>query len=316
MSKHGATVSIITLQYPFVREPYQWNNISVYPLNGANKKVNQLFLAKKAIQHAKKVHEKKPVDVVHAFWLNRATEIAQKIAIALNVPLLATAMGQEMRNPNRRLPRWRNASFPIVSISGFQSDALRNVGIRPKSIIPWGVEGVVASKKDVDLICVGSLIPLKNVAYFLELCAELKSHSNDFRAIVLGDGPERKHLEIQIQDYNLKPNVQLLGSLSYKETQQWIARSKVLVHASSFEGFGMVIIEALANETLVLATPVGIAKELEIPHLIGDPKLDVAMLQMLLRANRPDKQLFPIEETVTAYINLYESVSTGMANVS
>ena len=120
-------------------------------------------------------------------------------------------------------------------------------------------------------------------------------------------------MQHQIQSSGLNANVQLTGALSYEETQKWIAQSKVLVSASSFEGFGMTIIESLAQETHVLATPVGIAKELEIPHLIGDPKLDVAMLQMLLKADRPEHQIFPIEATVKAYNSIYESVSRGKA---
>lgn len=278
--------------------------------------MNQLFLTNKAINSAIKIQKEKPVDVVHSFWLHRATDIAMKISQALTVPLLATAMGQEMRNPNRRFKRWKDVSFPIVSISEFQSIALKREGIIPKAVVPWGIESALTAEKDVDLVCVGSLIPLKNVSYFVELCIQLKSQSADFRAIIIGEGPEKEKLEDQIQANGLKSNVQLLGALSYDETQKWIARSKVLVHAAGFEGFGMTIIEALANETHVLATPVGIAKSLEIPHLIGDLELDGAMVQLLLKADRPESRIFQISETVDAYQTIYESVSRGKATGS
>lgn len=267
---------------------------------------------RKAVECAAKIHKEKSVDVVHSFWLHRATDIAMKVSKSLGAPILATAMGQEMRNPNRRFQPWKDVSFPIVSISEFQSDALKREGVFPKVIIPWGVNDKTIEDKRIDLICVGSLIPLKNVSYFVELCIQLKTQSSDFRAVIVGDGPEKEALQHQIQSSGLNANVQLTGALSYEETQQWIAQSKVLVSASSFEGFGMTIIEAMAHETHVLATPVGIAKELEIPHLIGDPKLDVAMLQMLLKTDRPEHQVFPIEDTVKAYEAIYESVSRGM----
>ncbi|MDB2657545.1 glycosyltransferase [Crocinitomicaceae bacterium] len=316
LAESGTDVSIITLQYPFVSESYKWNGISVYPMNGANKKVKQLFLMRKAVECAVKIHKEKSVDVVHSFWLHRATDIAMKVSQSLSVPMIATAMGQEMRNPNRRFERWKKVNFPIVSISEFQSDALKREGVIPTSIIPWGIENAIAAEKDVDLICVGSLIPLKNVSYFLELCAQLKSQNTDYKAAIIGDGPEKVELQNSIQSNDLSANVQLVGSLSYEETQKWIARSKVLVHASNFEGFGMTIIEAMANETHVLATPVGIAKSLEIPHLIGDLELDGAMVQLLLKADRPESRIFQISETVDAYQTIYESVSRGKATGS
>ena len=294
-------------------ENYEWNGISVYPLNGANKRMNQLFLTNKAINSAIKIQKEKPVDVVHSFWLHRATEIASKVSKSLRVPMLATAMGQEMRNPKRSFAKWKDADFPIVSISEFQSDALKAKGVIPTAVIPWGIDQPVRKEKDVDLICVGSLIPLKNTTYFIDLCAKMRAESEEFRAIVIGEGPDREALEDQIQSNNLKSNIQLLGAMTYEETQSWIAQSKVLVHASDFEGFGMTIIEALANETHVLATPVGIARDLEVPHLIGDPQLDVAMLRMLLKSDHPEGQLFSISETVKAYQTIYESGSNGKA---
>ncbi len=313
LSESGVKVSIITLQYPFRKGKYKWNGISVFPLNGANKKVKQLLLTNKAIKSAIKIHEENPVDVVHSFWLHRATEIAMKVGQSLNVPVLATAMGQEMRNPKSNFEKWKNVDIPIISISEFQSDALKREGVVPTQIIPWGIDYFGIKDKRVDLVCVGSLIPLKNVAYFVELCALLKSHIPDFKAGIIGDGPEKNAITRQIKENDLESNIQMPGALSYEGAIWWTGHAKVLVSASEFEGFGMTIIEAMACETHVLATPVGIAKELEVPHLIGDPQLDVAMLLMLLKADPPKHKLFSIEGTVSAYKAIYESVSRGKA---
>ncbi|MCR9171347.1 MAG: glycosyltransferase family 4 protein [bacterium] len=314
LSESGTKVSIITLQYPFSSKKYDWNGISVYPLNGANKKWKQLLLTTKVIRCAEKIHQDQQLDVVHSFWLHRATKVAMKVSKSLSVPMLATAMGQEMRVPKSGFAEWNSVDFPIVAISEFQSDALINEGVIPSAVIPWGLEPFMVKEKKVDLICVGSLIPLKNIGYFVELCAELKDKDDNFQAVIVGDGPKRGDLQNHINHAGLSSNVNMVGDLSHEGTLWWIGQSKVLVSASEFEGFGMTIIEALASETHVLATPVGVAKDLEIPHLIGDPKLDVAMLQMLLQSDRPKPQLFSISETVRAYNTIYESVSKGKAN--
>lgn len=309
----GVKVSIIALQYPFTKKKYEWNGISVYPLNGANKKWKQLNLAKKALDCAGKIHRKKSVDVVHSFWLHRATEIAMKVADSLDVPLVATAMGQEMRHPQPGFEKWKNVDFPIVAISEFQSDALKQQGVLPSTIVPWGLGDFLVKEKRVDLICVGSLIPLKNMSYFVDLCAELKKVHPDFEAVIIGDGPEKNALNRQIASKGLQSNLKIVGPLPHNATIWWIGHTKVLVSASNFEGFGMTIIEALACETHVIATPVGIAKSLEIPHLIGDVALDAAMIEMLLKANPPEHRLFDIQETIRAYAMIYESVSKGKA---
>lgn len=222
-------------------------------------------------------------------------------------------MGQEMRNPDRLFQRWKKVKFPIVSLSDYQADALKKEGVFPKQIIPWGIEKKRSSAKDIDLISVGSLIPLKNPKYFLELCAKLKEQTPNFQARIVGEGPQHNFIEHEVNALGISDNVHLDGSLSYLETQALITRSKVLVHAAEFEGFGMILIEALASETHILSTPVGIAKSLEIPQLIGDVQLDVAMLQMLLKADRPEAELFSVSDTVKAYQAIYESVSKGKA---
>jgi len=302
-------VSIISLQYPFSSEEYEWNGISVYPMNGANKTWKQAFLSKKAIICARKIHAEKPIQVVHSFWLHRTTEIAEKIAATLKVPMIATVMGQEMRNSNRRFNQWKQAKFPIVSISDFQSDELKKEGVIASQVVPWGIQSTNSQEKDIDLIFVGSLIALKNVDYFIELCGQLATEENTYRAVIVGDGPLRDVLEEKAGEIGGNVSVEFMGTLSYPETQDFIARSKVLVHPSEFEGFGMTVIEALASETHVIATPVGIAKSLEVPHLIGDIQLDLAMLKMLLKSDRPKAVAIDIYDTVRAYLVIYESVS-------
>ena len=307
-------VSVIALQYPFSNRNYQWHGIAVYPLNGANKKYKQLFMGRKALHIAKLIHKEAFVDYIHSFWLHRSTSIGKYIANTLGVSFLATAMGQEMRLPKRSFKRLVKANFSIISLSQFQDQALRKQGVFPKEIIPWGLTKSRNVTKDNDLVCVGSLIPLKNVAYFISLCDRLKKSRIDFQAKIIGEGPEFDALRTEIEVCDLTSNVQLLGGLPYNETQEWIARSSLLVHTSTFEGFGMTIIEALSSGTHVISTPVGIAKELEIPHLIGDLELDVSMIQLLLRTPDPSPVLFEIQDTVKAYRAIYgcESMEKGI----
>ena len=312
----GTRVSVIAIHYPHTSEKYTWHGIPVYPLKGNNRKFQTLLLKRKAIQIFKTIHKALPVDVVHSFWLNQTTIIGKAVAKSKQLPLVATAMGQEMRTPNPSFLRFKKADFPIVALCDFQKEALKKKGIQPKHIIPWGIEKAISADKKVDLICVGNLVPLKNSGYFVELCAELLKSKPDLRAKIVGIGPLASQLQNQIKDHGLQDHVDLTGVLDYHETQQLIAESRVLVSASEFEGFGMTIIEAMAHKTHVIASPVGIAKELEIPHLTFDVALDAAMIQVQFRSAAPEPILWDIKDTVTAYRAIYESESKEKENAS
>ena len=301
----GIKVSVIPIHYPFSEVPYDWFGAKVYPLNGRNKRRRVLLHKRKAVHIANEIHEKKPVNVVHSFWLNESTKVGKAVAKSLSSPLVATVMGQEMRNAKPGFKRWRNSNFPIVALCRFQAEQLRKKQVEASHIIPWGVEKTNTDFKSNDLICIGSLIPLKNIGYFVELCAHVHATHPDLSARIIGDGPLSSVLQQRINAFGLTENVKLMGELSYGETQELIAQSKVLVHPSEFEGFGMTIIEAIANGTHVISTPVGIADELEIPHLTEDPAIDTAMLQMLLKTEAPEPVLHDIKASVRAYFLLY-----------
>lgn len=225
-------------------------------------------------------------------------------------------MGQEMRNANPNFNRWQKATFPIVALSKFHKKSLEEKRVNVRYMIPFGLEKMISAEKDLDLICVGNLIPLKNMGYFIELCAELLKMQHDLKAKIVGTGPLSAALQIQIDESRLQNNVELTGSLDYLETQQLIARSKVLVSTSEFEGFGMTTVEAMASKTHVMASPVGIAGELDIPHLTFDVALDAAMIQLQLRSAAPEPILWDIKDTVARYCAIYESESKEKENAS
>ncbi len=298
-------VTVIATHYPYTDEPYVWHGIQVYPLKGNNKKYRTLFLKRKALKVLESIHEKHPVDLVHSFWLNETTKIGKSLANAFGVPLVATAMGQEMRNAKRGFKKWEEETFPIVALSEFQASALRKKGVLPTTIIPWGLDKTIEVQKDIDLICVGNLIPLKNTSYFVSLCAEVIKNIPTLNAKIVGTGPLASNLQQQIAQLGLRDHVELLGLVSYDTTLSLIAQSKVMVHTSEFEGFGMIFIEAMASSTYLISTPVGLAQTLDIPHLTGELAIDAAMIQVLLQSQHPESVFYDIKETVKQYRTIY-----------
>ncbi len=116
------------------------------------------------------------------------------------------------------------------------------------------------TNKDIDLISIARFdAPYKNVDL---LCDALIN--TDIRTVVVGDGRLRPKIE---QDYGGR-NIEFTGFVSDRVKRGLLARSKVLVSASSIEGFGITLLEGLASGCAVAATDIG-------PHRFIDQGSDV-----------------------------------------
>jgi glycosyltransferase involved in cell wall biosynthesis len=93
---------------------------------------------------------------------------------------------------------------------------------------------------------------------------------DDVRLRIVGDGPERKRLERYAADLGVAEHVTFVPKVRYEEMPQVYANASCLVLASLptrtwEEQFGMVLVEALAAGTPVVAASSG-----AIPEVVGD----------------------------------------------
>lgn len=114
-------------------------------------------------------------------------------------------------------------------------------------------------KKEEYYVAAGRLVPYKK----MDLIVEAFSEMPDKKLIVIGDGPERKKIEMKA-----KKNIELLGYKTNEELKYYIQRAKGFVFGA-LEDFGIVPIEAMASGTAVIAFGKGGAKETIIPYETG-----------------------------------------------
>jgi len=305
LTKRGAKVTVFTLHYPFTTEKYSWYATEVFPLNGANSFLKRKLILKSNLEKRfNAVNAKSSFDVIHSFWLNEATVFACELGEKYNLPVIASAQGQDALPSNTYLTKVKNFNPKIASMSLFQAEKLTASNIHSE-VIHWGVDVASIQSKKIDFIAVGNLIELKNFSYFIQLCNAYKKSKPDFKAIIIGEGKEEKKLKTMVRDLELEENLLFKGQCSHEETLLLIAQAKVLIHPSSYEGFGMVLIEALVNGTHVLSSPVGVAyQNKHVSLLTFDLNKDIQQLQNLLLAE-PQSHLYPISETVNQYLKLY-----------
>lgn len=124
-----------------------------------------------------------------------------------------------------------------------------------------------SKKQSYDIVFLGRLTEPKNPLLFVDIIKEL-SQKQTIKACMIGDGELRNCIEEKIQTYNLSATITLEG---FVENPHGILKeSKVLCLPSTWEGFGLVAVEALALGKPVVASPVG-----GIPTIIvgGEGKL-------------------------------------------
>jgi glycosyltransferase involved in cell wall biosynthesis len=98
---------------------------------------------------------------------------------------------------------------------------------------------------------VGRLVPQKNFPLLIDAFAEIR-RERDARLVILGEGPERAHLEALVQRHGLEESVALPGFVD--NPYACMARASVFVLSSDFEGLPTVLIESLGVGTPVVAT--------------------------------------------------------------
>lgn len=101
------------------------------------------------------------------------------------------------------------------------------------------------------LLACGSLTRQKGYPYLLEAFRDIRDQ-RDVKLWILGEGDKREEIEEQIRALSLEEDVMLLG---FRENPfKFMAAADVFVLSSLWEGFGNVIVEAMACGAPVVAT--------------------------------------------------------------
>jgi glycosyltransferase involved in cell wall biosynthesis len=117
------------------------------------------------------------------------------------------------------------------------------------------------SGSSLTVLCVGRLVPHKGQHILIDALALLPQHMVS-KAIVIGDGPSRKSLETQCSQKVLSEKVQFMGEVSDAQLDELYRSASVLVFPSletstGTEGFGIVLLEAMAFSIPVIASRIG-----------------------------------------------------------
>ncbi len=149
---------------------------------------------------------------------------------------------------------------------GIKTDLMANFGISADKIQviynPFDLEEISRkAREEVEhpwfrdtipvLAAVGRLAPAKNFPLLFRALRRVLAKT-PVRLVMVGDGPERQHLEQYARKQEIAPHVAFVGF--QMNPYKYMARAKAFVLSSSWEGLANVIIEAMACGVPVIST--------------------------------------------------------------
>jgi glycosyltransferase involved in cell wall biosynthesis len=292
-------INVITIHYPYAKRKYEWNGIPVISLGGKNSLIKKPLLWYKIISTVKKMNENYKVDIIHSLWLGECAMTGYYLSKIIDCQHICTLMGQDVKKSNRYLNFSSGNNIKLVALSKNQSEQFYTLTNKTvNEIIHWGIEDqpVSVTPRDIDLLAVGSLIPLKNYSMLISMLAIFIQSKPEIRCLFAANKGVEKNLEFT-------------GQLNRDEIFNLMQRSRIFVHPSKFEGSGYVFAEALANGMNIVSFNVGCAEQNHKWFIATDEEDFIKITDELLfsELDFTPLNLFPIDETISKYASLYAS---------
>ena len=208
-------------------------------------------------------------DAVHAHWWIPAGIAATRAARRGAPPPIITSHGTDLRLAGR-IPgstamarRVLARARAVTTVSSFlAARAARITQVDPKTIpvipMPAALERVPTTppERGRGIVVVSRLTRQKRIDLVLAAAAELRARGHGQRVRIVGDGPERGHLERVAQKFDLH-DVEFTGMVPGRDVPDFLSRSAVAAFPAHGEGFGLAAAEAFMCGVPVVAASDG-----------------------------------------------------------
>ncbi|GCC11303.1 GDP-mannose-dependent alpha-(1-6)-phosphatidylinositol monomannoside mannosyltransferase [archaeon] len=224
---------------------------------------------------------------------------------------------------------YKNADVVVFLSEAEKEQFKKKLGFLPRrfEIIPTGVEipdGDVkrlneefSSGEGTTITTVGRLIGVKGIDIFIHA---LEGIEGKFRALIVGDGQERKRLEALVKEYHLENKVIFSGWRD--DIPAILAASDIFVLSSYSEGLPIALLEAMASGKPCIVTDIGLPVENRKDALVvraGDAKELKKAVEELLENKKLREKLgkeakkkaiakFSWKNTIEGYMKVFGSI--------
>ncbi|MGB6385697.1 MAG: glycosyltransferase, partial [Terriglobales bacterium] len=251
----------------------EWLRFPQIPGNLGLSSAGELLYARLQ-RRIRKLHDEKPIDVIHAHAALPCGYAAALLSKQLKIPFVVTVHGLDVFNSCFRagIPAaWRrkasvhvySAAQTVICVSRKVEEILKAGmptatgsavvynGVDPNLFSPNPIVNPVNFERpdepfDPEILIVGNLLRSKGHELVLQALGSLKSSFPQLRCRIIGEGPDRSQFEELSRDLGIGQQVQFVGRQSRSEVADAMRRCSVFVLPSRNEGLGCVYLEAMS----------------------------------------------------------------------
>ena len=221
----------------------------------------------------------------------------------------------------------------VLTISNMSRSALLSWGIDPSKInvIPNAIRESPLSDRGekiphnsaIKFLYVGRLVPRKGVDILIDAVSILsKKEIDNFHVDIVGQGPLFGYCKKKIEKNDLK-NCNMRELVPQQKLDELYREADCFIFPSRLEGFGIVLLEAAANNLAIIANDIPVFKEIysndEVLYFKRSDSDDLAQkiislcsdpnkIKLLQENARKKVKNYSWSRTVDKYVELYEQM--------
>lgn len=233
-----------------------------------------------------KEFERQSYDIIHVHHPVLIGQTAVQLSRKYNIPLVftyhtryeqyITYYTRGLIKPDRLMALYlksflKHCGLVIAPTAGMQEYLINDCAVAPEKtgILPTGIENYNFEPRDSEaqalrkrygcqdiplFLTVSRMAVEKNVEFLLESLSEYKKACHKpFKMLLAGDGPDRSFLEQRSRELGLSGECIFTGKLPNEELAAYYQAADAFLFASKTETQGIVILEAFAGRTPVIA---------------------------------------------------------------
>ena len=225
------------------------------------------FLYRRLLHRVSRLHQERPIDIIHAHSALPCGHAASLMAERLRVPFVVTIHGLDVFNacsePGTSAAKRRakvsaevyQRAGSVICISSAIETILKNGmqqpvpacvvhnGTDPQMFAP---EETATQEQALTILMVGNLLRGKGHEIVLRAMTQIAAHFPGLQCKMIGEGPDRNRFASLARDLGISQRVFFLGRQDRQTVAKAMRECTIFALPSRFEGLGCAYLEAMA----------------------------------------------------------------------
>jgi glycosyltransferase involved in cell wall biosynthesis len=310
-------VIVISFQYPHRSAHYTWKGVEVVSLNGRGRaKFFRLMVWIRVWLTLKRINRETDIAGMLSLWVGECALVGKYFSGKYNLKHKIWILGQDAKSENNYVQRIKPLDTELIAMSEFlQQSFLRNHNVKPNYIIENAIDidlyNISEGSRNIDILGVGSLIPLKQYDLFIRIVQKV-NEAIKVQSVICGKGPEENNLRTLIGELALNNVIELKGEQQHPEVLKLMQTGKIFLHTSSYEGFSSVCLEALYSGAHVISFCRPFTTAVEHWHFVDTEAEMIEKVLEILKDPATEYSpvlLFYVRDSVREMMRLYDIYS-------